>query len=292
MISQRSVGRLMRLLNAFFYRPPNTLALLSWLEYRTRLYEEGVDNHVLDNIEYEYGKRPRDFLPAILDGTISAKQQRGGWVQESDKKLGQGLMRAFAEVALTYGLAMPSHLPEVRALAEELRASLEIDGYEVVAGKLTPAAMRGMNLQQEDTYLVHLMRAIAPSNLDVVLHHHNEADETFINGNWGAASVETRNFLVALMRGFRDIATDRGGVPRFQHGNDSGLIEDFQRRGLLSAEEKDSILKLWVLLSYSGPHVGIQDDARARLIRLQVLGLAQWMCLKFQAWEMNKFQPL
>ena len=84
----------MRLLCAFFHRPPNTLPLLSWAEYRTRLYEEGIDNHVLDNIEYEYGKRPRDFLPAILDGTISAKQQRGRWVQESDKQLGQGLMRS------------------------------------------------------------------------------------------------------------------------------------------------------------------------------------------------------
>ena len=282
----------MRLLYAFFHRPPNTLPLLSWAEYRTRLYEEGIDNHVLDNIEYEYGKRPRDFLPAILDGTISAKQQRGGWVQESDKQLGQGLMRVFAEVALAHGLAMPAHLPEVIALAEELQASLEIDGYELVAGKLTPAAMRGMNLQHEDTYLVHLIRTIAPSNLEVVLHHHNEADETFINRNWGAASAETRNFFVALMRGLRDIATDRGGVPPFQHGNDSGLIEDFQKRGLLSAEEKDAVLKLWVLLSYSGPHVGIQDDARARLIRLQALGLAQWMCLKFQAWEVNKFNPL
>ena len=73
---------------------------------------------------------------------------------------------------------------------------------------------------------------------------------------------------------------------------DSGLTEDFHKRGLLTAEEKDAILKLWVLLSYSGPHVGIQDDTRARLTRLLVLGLVQWLCLKFVAWERNRFQPL
>jgi hypothetical protein len=82
MISQRSVGRLMRLLNVFFLRPPHTLPLLSWLEYRTRLYEDGVDNHVLNNIEYEYGKRPRDFLPAIL----TVRYQRNSNVEDGSRR--------------------------------------------------------------------------------------------------------------------------------------------------------------------------------------------------------------
>jgi len=113
--------------------------------------------------------------------------------------------------------------------------------------------MKGINLQAEDDYVVHLIRSIAPSNIDVILHHHGEADETFVNRNWGAASGETRNFSVALLRGLRDVATTRGGVAPYAHGNDSGLIEDFHKRGLLTSEEKEAILKLWVRLSYSGP---------------------------------------
>ncbi len=297
MISQRSVGRLQRLLNTLMYRPPQTLPLLSWSEYRTQLYEEGVDRHVVNHIESEYHKQPKDFLPAIHDGTIPAWVYRNdGYGQpvpnHEDIVLGQALLKVFSEVALRHGLSMPPHLPEVKAVAAELKASLEIDGYELVSGRLVPATMKGISLQQEDDYLIHLIKSIKPANLDVILHHHGEADETFVNGNWGSTAAETRNFFVALLRGLRDVASERGGLPQFAHGNDSALIEDFRNRGLLTAEEKEVILKLWVLLSYSGPHVGIQDDARARLTRLLILGQAQWLCLKFIAWENNGFRPL
>ena len=293
MISQRSVGRLQRLLSTLMYRPPQTLPLLSWPEYRTLLYEEGVDRHLLISIEVEYHHPPQDFLPAIHDGAIpSYIRNRHTGPNRDDLIAGQRLLKVFSEVALRFGLDMPEHLPKVRVVADELRASLEIDGYEFVSGHLVPATMKGITLQVEDDYLIRLIRSIALTNIDVVLHHHDEADETFVNRNWGSASAETRNFFVALLRGLRDSATERGGLPSFAHGNDSHIIEDLHKHGLLTVEEKDAILKLWVLLSYSGRHVGIQDNQRARLIRLLVLGQAQWLCLKFIAWKDNDFRSL
>ena len=132
---------------------------------------------------------------------------------------------------------------------------------------------------------------LGPPNLDVILHHHEQADETFVNGNWGAASSETRNFFIAVLRGLRDVATAKGKIAAFAHGNDKNLIEDLKTIGLLTDEEKEAILKLWVLLSYSGSHVGIQDQQRARLTRLLVLGLIQWVCIKFFFWAKNGFRP-
>lgn len=209
----------------------------------------------------------------------------------ADKIMGEKLLKVFCEVALRRGLGMPAHLQSVKNLALNLKASLEIDGYELVADHLVPATMKGINLQKEDDYLVGLIRAIRPANLQVILHHHGEADETFVNNNWGATATETRNFLMALLRGLRDVASSRGNLPPFQDGNDTGLIQDYHKQGLLTAEEQEAILKLWVLLSYAGPHVGIQDNDRARLSRLLVLGLAQWICVKFSAWEKNEFRP-
>jgi hypothetical protein len=114
-----------------------------------------VDRHVLNRIEWEYQKRPHEFLPAVHDGTIPAYIYRNdGMGQPED-----------------YGLALRSN--------------------ELVSGRLVPATMKGINLQTEDDYLVHLIRSIARANVDVVLHHHGEADETFVNRNWGAASGET-----------------------------------------------------------------------------------------------------
>lgn len=149
-----------------------------------------------------------------------------------------------------------------------------------------------MKLDEEDDFLIRLIRALQPPNLDVIRHHHKEADETFVNGNWGSASGETRNFFVAVLRGLREAATSRGGLPAFTFGNEKGLMEDYVKIGLLTEEEKEAILKLWVLLSYSGSHLGIQPQHRARLTRLLVLGLTQWLCLKFVAFERNGFKPL
>ncbi len=42
-------------------------------------------------------------------------------------------------------------------------------------------------------------------------------------------------------------------------------IKDYRTIGLLTEEEKEAVLKLWVLLSYSGPHVGIKCRRQGRL---------------------------
>jgi hypothetical protein len=82
----------------------------------------------------------------------------------------------------------------------------------------------------------------------------------------------------------RERATLSGKAKPFSSGNDSDLIKNFETIGLLSEGETAAVLKIWVLLSYSGPHVGIQDQDRAKLTRLLVLGMTQWLCLKFTDW--------
>ena len=36
----------------------------------------------------------------------------------------------------------------------------------------------------------------------------------------------------------RDVASARGGVPPFAHGNDSGMIKDFHKRDLLTPKKR------------------------------------------------------
>src|SRR5689334_22850536 len=135
MISQRSVGRLQRLLQRLFIRPPQTIPLLSWAEFRTQLYEQDVDHRILDHLERLYSQNPSRFLPAIHDGTIPANILRdwGGKPESWDRGKGQELLKVIAEVALRRGLSLPPHLPEVIAIARELQASLELDGYAFIA---------------------------------------------------------------------------------------------------------------------------------------------------------------
>jgi hypothetical protein len=46
-----------------------------------------------------------------------------------------------------------------------------------------------------------------------------------------------------------------------------------------------------LLLSYSGPHPGIKEEDSARLSRLLAIGMAEWVALRFIAWEKNGFKP-
>ena len=135
-------------------REPQTIPLLSWPEYRTQLYEEGVDRHLLNHIDWEYHSNTSDFLPAIHDGTIPAYVYRNDGTGQpvpiaTDVAMGQQLLGTFAEVALRRGLSLPDHIPDAKHAANELMASLEIDGYELVSGRLIPATLKGMSLQAE-----------------------------------------------------------------------------------------------------------------------------------------------
>jgi hypothetical protein len=292
-LSQRSVGKLQVLLQMLFARPPQTLQLLPEPEYKRLLYEREISIDVLDHIGDRYRWRPSQFLAAMYDGRVYACATRPGYGDPvptaKDVLINRLLLMTFAEVALDRGLSMPGHLAEPKQAALELLGSLQLDGYEYIEGKLVEAALKGVDLQAEDEYLLHLLKEINPDNLSAILHHHKEADDTYVGGNWGPASSETRNFFVAVLRGIRNVATKQGAAGPFA-GPEKNLINNLQEIGFLDSEEKEAVLKIWVLLSYSGAHPGVQPPERARLTRLLVLGLTEWLCLKFTAWKNSRFQ--
>lgn len=288
MLSQRTVGKLQVLLQVLFRRPPQTFQLLSQMEYKRRLYEADIPARILEHIEDRYDWQPSAFLPALYDGRALAFFANEGYGEpepgEGEQEIGRALLLIFTQVALEHGLTLPNHLAAVIAIAKEVLASLQLDGFDYVGGKVVPAALRGVDLQEEHEYLLRLLHDIKPPNIGLIAHHYKEADDTYSSGKWGSSSNETRNFFIAVLRGLRDVATAHGAPVLNQPVSDKNLIEDYERIGFLTVEEKEAVLKLWVLLSYSGSHPGIQDTDRARLTRLLVLGLTEWLCLKTAAY--------
>ena len=277
MISQRTVGRLQHLLE-FLYRDHKPLGhLWSWHNLRRALYEEGVDTHWLDYIYHEHFGYPDRFLPLILDGTIPAYLTRNDGFgrpepNKEDIVLGQTLIALIIQVTAVRVDGI-REIAGPQLLMNEVLASLKLDGYELVAGKVTPAAIPGVDLPAEEDYLLSQIRRIGPDNLEEIRHHYGEAVRTFVNRNWGATTSENRNFFIALLRGLRELATTRGGIPAFnQPGKDGPLIHDFHTIGMLTVPEMNAILHVWILLSHAGPHVGIKEEESALLGRVLVLG--------------------
>jgi hypothetical protein len=300
MISQKTVRKLDAVLRRLFIRPPQTAPLWTWRQFRDALYEHGFDVHLLTYVEQSYRGDPSIFLPLIHDGTIPAFVYRNdGFGQpvpnDGDRRIGQAMLAAMIQVVIPVAESIPNHVthPLPSALSDEVITSLREDGLDFIGGKIVPAKMKAVDLEKEDEYLIALIRSIKLPNMDEIQHHHDESDKAFANGGWGPASSEARNFLVATLRGLREVATTQGNVPVYkQPGKDGPLIEDFKTIGLFTDEEKNAVMNVWVLLSHSGPHVGVKEEDSARLSRLLAIGMTEWIALKFMAWEKNEFKPL
>lgn len=299
MYSQKTVVWLARVLDRLFFQHQYVAPLWTWAEFCDELYASGGTMQLLRHIEQKYGTEPRTFLPFIHDGTIPAWVYRNdGFGQprpeKQDRIVGARIITSMIRVAVLKAQSIPDHVqdPLPSQLASDLVASLRDDGFDFIAGKVVLAGSKAVELQKEDEYLVAKIRDVKLPNIDEVQHHHQESEKAFANRGWGAAASEARNFLVATLRGLREVATTRGKLAAFkQPGKDGPLIEDFKHIGLFTEDEKNAVMHAWVLLSHSGPHVGIQEEDSARLSRLLAIGITEWVVLKFIQWELNAFKP-
>jgi hypothetical protein len=204
------------------------------------------------------------------------------------------MLAGMIQVVIPKAESIPNHVqsPVPRELSDEVIASLREDGFDFIGGKVIPAEIKAVDLKTEDAYLIALIRTIALPNMEEIQHHHDESEKAFADGRWGSASSEARNSLIATLRGLREVATTRGQIPPYkQPGKDGPLIEDFRAIGLFTDAEKNAVMHVWVLLSHSGPHVGIKEQDTARLSRLLAIGMTEWIALKFEGWERNGFRP-
>lgn len=300
-ISQKTVSKVDVLLRRLFADQPGVGPLWSWPKFRKALYENNFDVPFLDYLYRESRGNPSEFLPLIHNGMIPAYVYRGDGYgqpvpQEADRLLGQKLLQEITQIVISETESLPAIAiifePEPNLLAREVLSSLREDGFDFIGGKVVPAEVNAVDLKQEDEYLMALIRSIGPANIDEIRYHHDESDRAFAYEGWGPASSEARNFLIAVLRGLREVATARGKVPAYkQPGKDGPLIEDFNAIGLFTDEEKNAVMHVWVLLSHAGPHVGIKEADTARISRLLAIGMTEWVALKFIAWERNGFKP-
>jgi len=298
MISQKTVRKLDALLRHLFTPPPETLPFWTWQDFRDALYERKCDVRLLDYLERRYHRDPAHFLPLIHDGTIPAFMDRHDGFghpapNQEDQWSGQQILAVMIQVVIPYAESIPAGVEDhPKAFTDEVIASLREDGLDFIGGRVVASGTKAVDLEREDEYLIALVRSIKPARMDEIQYHHDESDKAFANGGWGSASSEARNFLVATLRALREVATARGGIPPYkQPGKDGPLIEDFKRIGFFTEAEMNAVMHVWVLLSHSGPHVGVKEQDSARLSRLLATGMTEWIALKFIEWEKNGFKP-
>ncbi len=166
-----------------------------------------------------------------------------------------------------------------------LRRQLELDGYIWREGRLLYSEAGVLDTQSEQGVLENLIRGLGLDNQDVISHHLNLSETCFVESRWDDSISNSRKFLEAVLR---EVAAEHSslviGKPLDQKIYDwPGEVRKYLKsNGLLSEDERETLAKVYGLLSETGGHPYIAKQDEARLMRYLALTFAQYALLKLQ----------
>lgn len=169
----------------------------------------------------------------------------------------------------------------------KLKAQLEIDGYIYRDGVLYPAESSIINEEEEQNLLEMLVKKLTLANRDIILNHLKLSEEHYLNGKWGDSISNSRNFLEAILE---NVAHALHAKKRLTTNppNRPVLVREFlERQGFVDIVEKESISKVYGLISNTGSHPNIAEKDQARLMRHLALTFSQFVLLRYEGYLQN-----
>jgi hypothetical protein len=170
-------------------------------------------------------------------------------------------------------LELPSFpLKERQRTADELRASLSVDGFEYSDGRLIPSTPSPAALGPEISAMESDLQGLGWT---VAGGHYRQATDNFVLQNSAACNSQVRSFLEDLF-----IAICRQLCSR-EFPDAGAALQHLRDRGLLDIKEYNMFRSFWDEVQ-SGAHHGLSDDQEA-LFRLQVAtAIGRYMVRKAQ----------
>lgn len=175
-----------------------------------------------------------------------------------------------------------------------LLRQLEICGIRFVRGKLMPIDSEAPAEQQDKSELASAIRRFQELDPNVIIHHIDESDSTFENGNWGASASEARRFFEGLVH---NIATTEAAhrneqIPNYPtHGqkkSSAGPCRNYLNAiDFFSAEDLELVSGLFSVASRIGSHPGLTDESRAKLLRRYCWVTGSYIVTCYSQWKSN-----
>jgi hypothetical protein len=165
---------------------------------------------------------------------------------------------------------------------EVLEASLGRDGYAIDGNHIVASEA---DAEKEQTTLEVLIHKHSKLSHSVLLHHLSQNRELFAEGNWGASIGQARNFVEQILTDISNIlATARSESPKL---NAPIEVRNYlESVGFLSSQERKRLIDgVYGYLSEEGSHPGISDHSSARVCRLIMLGIGQYLIEKHNSFS-------
>lgn len=207
------------------------------------------------------------------------------WPWDRREKLGQQYLCDLARDHLRwydsvkFDSFMKEHYSKPATL---LMRRLELDGYMYKDGELLQQQEDILNVEQEKSILEKLFESAKLGRSQDAFEFLRLTEEHFIAGRWSDSISNVRKFFeLTLQEGARALASAKG-LPL----NDAVLarpveVRQFlEREGLFERKERESLDKVYGLLSETGAHPYMAESDQARLLRQLSLTLAQFALLR------------
>jgi hypothetical protein len=165
-----------------------------------------------------------------------------------------------------------------------LKAQLELDGYVYREGTLFHTESSVIDEQAEQSYLEELVDLLQLTDTATVKHHIRLAEEDYVNNRWSNSIGNSRHFLEAILsQVLQRISTKLNlNLNQSIYRNATDTRNHLERNGLLTSDERDTIGRIYGLLSNIGGHAYIAQKDQARLMWHLALTCSQFVLLRYE----------
>ena len=287
------------------------MAKFSGQKHTQRGYEDEVYNSALYDFLYDreyaawfcnaarsssrYSRRAlKDWFLAIHTGE-SVTSATKSWTWEQRRKLGQTYLQNLGKDFVRWvDEYRPQHWEsDYKEQAQAIRRGFELDGYAWRDGDLFENEADVLSVEEESGILHNLYTQLNLGRKDEAFQFLKLSEDHFLAGRWSDCIGNARKFLeLTLAETYRSAAPRLGASP-----TDATLERPVQVRqalendGFLERRERETLDKVYGLLSHTGGHPYMAEKDQARLLRQLTLTLTQFVMLRLEGFISNGVRP-
>ncbi|MBN8224578.1 MAG: hypothetical protein J0L89_07160 [Xanthomonadales bacterium] len=229
----------------------------------------------------------KDFWLRIHTGESLAAATKD-WTWQQRQKLGQRLLNDLSRDYLRWYEIVkndPFYGKHYQPSAEKLLRRLELDGYLYRDGELMQQQSDVLNVEEETGVLNSLFSRAGLARAADAFEFLRLGEEHFVAGRWSDCISNVRKFFeLTLQEGARSLGAKRGeSLNEASLSRPMDVRQYLERQGLFERKERESIDKLYGLLSETGAHPYMAESDQARLLRQLSLTLSQFVLLRLEA---------
>lgn len=233
-------------------------------------------------------RQVKEFVMRLHTGETQSKATPN-WTWDQRKQLGQEYLYDLAKDILVYYHDLPSESSKenIKKQIEKLTDNLELDGYIFHNKNLLIPETDILEIEEEIGVLETLYNSLKLDGKELSLHHLKLSEEHYLAKKWDDAISNSRKFLENVLR---EVASTHSQICKNDQLKKSIYEHPFKVRnyleeeGLLETKEKETIAKIYGLLSNTGGHPYMASNDQARLLRQLALTLSHFVMLRFDGY--------